>query len=103
MKISFKNLSCQTACEIFVDESFIGKVRLDIWTGQWTLHPNFKIRPRQIDDLNDKYFSSVDAGRAMAKIFSERFNNNKGDLGDYEFDLNRMSLNDILLFLKLET
>ena len=103
MKISFKNLSCQTTCEIFVDESFIGKVRLDIWTGQWTLHPDFKIRPIQISDLNNKYFSSIEAGRAMAKIFSKRFNNNKGDLESYEFDLNGMSLNDILLFLKFET
>lgn len=103
MKISFKNLPCKTACEVFVDESFIGKVQLNIWSGQWALYPNFEVRPMAADSLNNKYFSSIEAGRAMAKIFSKRFNSYRGDLDSYEFDLNGMSLNDVLLLLKFET
>ena len=103
MKISFKNSSCKTICEIFVDDKFIGKVEMDVWTNKWSLQAGFRARAIQQKDLSSTYFSSYEAGKALADIYNKRFIRNKGDIGNFEFDLNELSLSDMLLFLKFET
>ena len=103
MKISFKSSSCKTTCEILVDEKSVGKVELNIWTNKWSLIPSFRARAIQQKDLSNTYFSSYEAGKALADIYKNRFIRNKGSLENYEFDLSDTSLNDILLFLKFET
>jgi hypothetical protein len=101
MKLSFKDLPCKLITRIYVDDLFIGEVHKDIWSGKWSLRPDFKASSSFNQELNDKFFSSYEAGKAMVEVYNRKKNMKKGGMG-YEFDLNDFNLDQMLLFLRFE-
>ena len=102
MTLSFKEMPCKTINRIFVDNKFVGEVKLDVWTNKWCLHPNFGIRPILQSEISKKYFSSYEAGKALFVLYKKRYAVSTDSIEEYEFNLNNISLNDILLLLKFE-
>jgi len=101
MKLSFKDLPCKLISRIYVDGLFIGEVQKDIWSGKWSLSPDFKASSSFNQELNDKFFSSYDAGKAMVNVYNKKKSIKKGGIGN-EFDLNDIDLDQMLTFLKFE-
>ena len=101
MKLSFKDLPCKLITRIYVDDLFIGEVRKDIWSGRWSLHPDFKAKHTFHQELNDTFFSSYKAGKAMVDVYNRKKSIKKGGMG-YEFDLNDFELDQMLSFLKFQ-
>lgn len=102
MILSFKELPCKTINRIFVDNKLVGEVKLDLWTSRWHLRPNFGIRSILQSELSKKYFSSYEAGKALFVLYKKRYAVSTDSVEEYEFNLNNISLNDILLLLKFE-
>tara|TARA_A100001515_G_scaffold94712_1_gene75849 strand:- start:27 stop:341 length:315 start_codon:yes stop_codon:yes gene_type:complete len=80
-KIRFKKID-ETEEKIFVDDNFyLGRIKKNIWTQEWTLHPIFKtpIDYQSQAILTDKYDSFYRAGKAMVRLYNIVF-----DLGEKE-------------------
>jgi hypothetical protein len=73
MKITFKKIDDGLSCEIFVDDTYIGIVKSDIWTGQWNMRPDFNYFGPQELIKKVKYDSSYKAGKALVKLYSDTF------------------------------
>ena len=95
MKINFKDSDDKLSCQIFVDDVFIGDVRLEISSLKWTLHPNFKTGYEYSHGVKDKYHSSYEAGKELAGLYKFFF-------PDHEEEQQRfgISLDEILAFLR---
>ena len=83
MVISFRNADDGLTSKIFVDDSFVGIVILDVWTSRWKIKPSFKYNS-YIDHeaLYSKYDSSYKAGKALVSFYEEIFKNYDDALED---------------------
>ena len=41
MKITFKEIDDGISNEVYVDDTYIGIITKDIWSGKWTTSPDF--------------------------------------------------------------
>ena len=73
MKISFKETKNGEANEIFVDDTYIGTVEVDIWNGKWTMRPDFNYYSSKKLIKKMKFDSFYKAGKAMAKLYADTF------------------------------
>ena len=82
MKITFKKIDDGLSCEIFVDDTYIGIVKSDIWTGQWNMRPDFNYFGPQELIKKVKYDSSYKAGKALVKFYKDMFKGYDESLDD---------------------
>lgn len=101
MKLSFKDLPCKLMTRIYVDDLFVGEVHKDIFSNKWTIKADFKASPDYYSELRYEYFSSYEAGKALAQVYSKKKSKKRSAFGN-DYDLSEFSLDDILSFLKFE-
>jgi len=89
MKISFKEIDKGIENEVFVDDTYIGTVRADIWSGKWAMKPYFNhyVNNNLIRKL--KYDSFYKAGKALVKLYHDTFisSDEEDDNNTLEFDM----------------
>jgi hypothetical protein len=101
MKITFKDQPCKLICRIYVEDVFAGEVHKDIFSSKWTIKPDFEANTNYYSELRYEYFSSYEAGKALAEAYSKKKSRKRNILRD-DFDLDVFSLDDVLSFLKFE-
>ena len=69
MKISFKEINDGVENEIYVQDQFIGSVKLNVWSGKWKLSPSFSIEYGFGKKLEEQFSSSYKAGKSLASLF----------------------------------
>jgi len=74
MRLAFKETSDGFANEIFVNDTYIGSVIKDIWSGKWTINPDFNYYASKGSIKKTKYESAYKAGKAMAEMYNNVFN-----------------------------
>ena len=97
-KIRFKKIG-QTEEKIFVDDNFyLGKVKKNIWTQKWTLHPIFKATMdlRSQSMLVDKYDSFYSAGKAMVQLYNMVFDLSEKKQSDPFKDADEFDMRGVL-------
>jgi len=98
MKISYKELKDKMTCEIYLEETFLGFVRLHVYKQRWYLDGNFKI-PHHVksDDMYDSWYS---AGKKLAQLYRSwgRTFSKPAAIDEIDFGVD---LDDIVSFLKL--
>jgi len=95
MKISFKDSNDKFSCQIFLDETFLGTVRLNAYKQKWFVEPEFKIPNNIITDLKNKFFGcSYEAGKKLIQLHRSWGYSTR----DITFGVD---LDEILSFLKL--
>tara|TARA_B100000427_G_C15114269_1_gene422907 strand:+ start:121 stop:423 length:303 start_codon:yes stop_codon:yes gene_type:complete len=97
MKINFKDSDDRTSSQIFIDNIFIGEVKLDIFTQKWSIYPSFKIGYYKSPETKIKYFSSYEAGKELVKLYQFFFPEEDEEQNTQEYGI---SLDDMLVFLK---
>jgi hypothetical protein len=76
--------------KVYLDGTYLGKTKHDIWKQKWTLQPCFKIMYSDEGYLHSKYDSWYDAGKALVQLYKMTFNriDEKSSLDDTdEFDV----------------
>ena len=73
MKITFKEIEDGLSNEVFVEDTYIGTVTKDIWSGKWTMRPDFNYYTSKKMIKKMKYDSFYKAGKALAKLYEETF------------------------------
>lgn len=97
MKISYKHSDDKLDCQIFLDEAFIGSVRLNIFKQRWYVDPDFRVPNNITLDIKDKpYDSSYKAGKKLVQLY-----NSWGPVTKLEDITFGVDLDDIVSFLKL--
>jgi hypothetical protein len=73
MRISFKEIDDGLTNEVFVSDTYIGTVVKDIWSGKWTMKPDFNhyVNKKLIKKV--KYDSFYKAGKALVKLYNDVF------------------------------
>tara|TARA_Y100001938_G_scaffold131219_1_gene188062 strand:+ start:3546 stop:3836 length:291 start_codon:yes stop_codon:yes gene_type:complete len=69
MKISFKEINDGVENEIYVQDQFIGSVKLNVWSGKWKLNPSFRAEYGYSKKLKEEFSSSYKAGKSLASLF----------------------------------
>ena len=101
MKITFKDQPCKLICQIYVEDVLAGEVHKDVFSSKWTIKPDFKTETDYYSELRYEYFSSYEAGKALAMAYSKK-KSRKRSIVRNDYDLNEFNLDDILSFLKFE-
>ena len=99
MKILFKDHGSKTQCDIYLESTFLGTVKMDVWTQKWSIAPSFRMPYSYSDVSRNKYASSYEAGKAIVELYNFLF------LGSNEEEEKGIGINleDILVFLKTRT
>ena len=69
MAIKFKNIE-STSAQVFLDDRFLGNVKMDVWRKKWFLQPKFHFRARYQDYLYIEHMSFYEAGKAMVDLYN---------------------------------
>ena len=56
--------------EIQLDGSYIGYIKIDVWTHKWFIKPSFKLPYNFVDVTKKRYESSYEAGKEMTKLYN---------------------------------
>ena len=97
MKISFKDSADKTQTDIFLNDVYLGAVRLDVWSQKWTMHPAFSMPYHHRSVSKNKYDSAYEAGKEMVELYNFLFPPYE-DETTQEFGIN---LEEMLSFLKI--
>jgi|6_EtaG_2_1085325.scaffolds.fasta_scaffold05129_4 hypothetical protein len=73
MKITFKEIDEDLSNEVFVDDTYVGTIAKDIWSGKWTMRPDFNHFSTKNVIKKMKYDSFYKAGKALAKLYEDTF------------------------------
>ena len=73
MRISFKEVNDGLANEVFVNDTYIGTIVKNIWSGKWTIKPDFNYYASEKLIKKAKYDSSYKAGKALVKLYNDVF------------------------------
>ncbi len=73
MRINFLEIDDGLACEISVDDTYVGTVKVDLWTGKWSLSPDFYYRGSEDTIKKLKYDSFYKAGKALVELYKKTF------------------------------
>jgi len=95
MKVNFKDSSDKTSCQISVDEIYVGDIKLDIFKQRWSIHPNFKVGWGFDNVKTQRFYSSYQAGKELARLYGFFFPDNFEE--EQRFGI---SLDEVLSFLK---
>jgi len=91
MKITFKEIDKGLENEVSVDDTYIGTVNADIWSGKWTMRPYFHHYSSEQLIKKIKYDSFYKAGKALAKLYADTFSSfdedEDGENDTQEFDM----------------
>jgi hypothetical protein len=89
MKITFKEIDDGQSNEVFVDDTYIGVITKDIWSGKWTVKPDFSHYNSKTSFKKTKYDSFYKAGKALAKLYQDSFIffEDYDDTDTHEFDM----------------
>ena len=89
MKITFKEYDDGMSNEVFVDDTYIGTITKDIWSGKWTMRPDFNYYDIKKIHKKMKYDSFYKAGKALAKLYQDSFVffDDQDDTDTQEFDM----------------
>lgn len=83
MKISFRSIDDGLASKIFIDDTCIGTVVVDVWTNKWKIKPGFKYELySDHTTLYSKYDSAYKAGKALVSFYKYTFNHLDEGLDD---------------------
>ena len=69
MKITFKEINNGLSNEVFVDDTYVGTISKDIWSGKWSMKPDFNYYNTKAVFKEAKYDSFYKAGKALAKLY----------------------------------
>ena len=91
MKISFKETDDRLVNEVFVDDTYIGTVEVNVANGKWTMKPYFNHYSSEELIRKLKYDSFYKAGKALVKLYSDTFilvdEDEDGENDTQEFDM----------------
>ena len=73
MRLIFKEIDDGLTNEVFVNGTYAGTVVKDIWSGKWTMRPDFNHRSPSELIKKIKYDSFYKAGKALAKLYTDTF------------------------------
>lgn len=73
MKITFKEIDKGLENEVSVDDTYIGTVNADIWSGKWAMRPYFHHYSSERLIRKIRYDSFYKAGKALAKLYVDTF------------------------------
>jgi hypothetical protein len=73
MKISFRAVDDGLKNEIFLDETFIGDVELNIWNQKWKVSPYFNFSAMEQAILYKEYESAYKAGKALVELYNTTY------------------------------
>jgi hypothetical protein len=98
MKISYKESEDKLSCDVYLEDTFIGSVHLNVYKQKWFLKPGFKI-PGQFFAANSIYDSWYSAGKKLAQLYKSwgQTYTAKKPLDEIDFGVD---LDEILSFLK---
>ena len=96
MRITFRDSEDKTKSKIFLNGSYLGSVKLDIWTQKWAMSPSFNLPHGFFSIKKNKFDSSYEAGKEMVNLYNYLFPRFEED-ETQEFGF---SLDDIVSFLK---
>ena len=92
MKISFRKIDDGLANKIFIDNTCIGTVVVNVWTNKWKMKPGFKYELYSDHTaLYSKYDSAYKAGKALVEFYKYTFSCPDESLADtQEIDMSNI-------------
>tara|TARA_B100000287_G_scaffold432476_1_gene491913 strand:- start:945 stop:1241 length:297 start_codon:yes stop_codon:yes gene_type:complete len=89
MKITFKEIDDGISNEVYVDDTYIGIITKDIWSGKWTTSPDFHYYNNNNFLKKTKHDSFYKAGKALVKLYQDSFIffEDQDDTETQEFDM----------------
>jgi hypothetical protein len=73
MRISFKEIDDGLINEVFVNDTYIGTIKKNIWNGKWGMRPDFNHYTSRDLIRKVEYDSFYKAGKALAKLYNDSF------------------------------
>ena len=73
MRISFKEIDDGLTNEVFVNDTYIGTVVKDVWSGKWAMSPDFNHYTNKKLIKKMKYDSFYKAGKALVELYNNAF------------------------------
>jgi hypothetical protein len=97
MKLTFKESDNNLKYRIEFNGSYLGDVKLNIWSQKWHIAPNFKLPYSFTNVEKNGYDSSYEAGKELMSLYNFLFPEYDEESDKQEFGIN---LSDMLTFLK---
>ena len=91
MKITFRKIRDGMADKVYVDGRFVGVVEVHSWPKTWKMKPNFHYNSKKYTGRVRKLYESVyKAGKALANLYDDTFNDIDGEEITDEYDMSEL-------------